>query len=203
MKNIFRIIGIFFIVYLLNCGQSQKSIKDRPRPLKLTQEQASKLAELPFTCIQKEYPNKLGQTLGSSKDIAEPHILHPAFYGCFDWHSAVHGHWSLIKLLKEYPKLDKAKTLKQILRQNLSGSNIQTEVKYFEGVHNKSCERTYGWAWVLYGLARQYPEYQHLIYIANYHVKYSLPNLISDSYEGGHSLGSFAIYALCNEKGNY
>ena len=51
-------------------------------------------------------------------------------------------------------------------------------------------------AWVMYGLAKQYPGYNHLVNIANDHVNYSLPNLVGDSYEGGHWLGSFAIYAL-------
>jgi len=51
-------------------------------------------------------------------------------------------------------------------------------------------------AWVLYGLAGQYPEYDHLVNIANEHLEYSLPNLVGDSYEGGHWLGTFAIYAL-------
>lgn len=360
MKNCFPMVSFLLIVYLFHCGQSQKATDDIQQPLSLSFKQANKLAELPLACIQKEYPNKLGQTLGSSKDLGEPGQLHPAFYGCFDWHSAVHGHWSLVKLLKEFPELDKASIIRQMLQENLSRKNIEAEVDYFKGFHNKSYERTYGWAWLLklaeelhtwddplardleenlqsltdliveryieflpklvypirvgehsntafglsfawdyantidhqnlksliesrakdfywddrdcpitwepggydflspclqevdlmrkilskekfilwirqfmpdltlsdfsiemgrvsdrrdgklvhldglnfsrawvfYGLAGQYPEFEHLIQNANEHIEYTLPNLISDSYEGGHWLGSFAIYAL-------
>lgn len=330
------------------------------KPMKLTLEQANVLSKLPLVCMQNEYPNKLGQTVGGKEDIQEPHVLHPAFYGCFDWHSSVHGHWSLIKLLKEFPQLENADDIRQKLAANLSKENIEAEVIYFKGEHSKSYERTYGWAWllklaeelhtwndplarkleqnlqpltdlivlrfidflpklnypirvgehtntafglsfawdyantlnnealktaikeralffyendancplswepsgfdflspcfeeidlmrrvlskgqffkwmdqfapqlktedftievgkvadrtdgklvhldglnfsrawVMYGLANQYPEYKHLITLANKHVQYSLPNLVGDSYEGGHWLGTFAIYAL-------
>lgn len=330
------------------------------KSLKLTKDQANTLVELPLACIHTEYPNKLGQTIGNKEDLGEPKVLHPAFYGCFDWHSAVHGHWSLVKLVKSFPEIEKATEIKTKLIESISKENIEAEVLYFKGKHNTSYERTYGWAWllklaeeihtwddpvaknleenlqplidvivqryidflpklkypirvgehtntafglsfaldyantfdntklknviasrakdfytkdancpigwepsgydflspcleevdlmrkvldkpsfdkwvddfmpqlkkpdfaipvgevsdrtdgklvhldglnfsrawVLYGLANQYPEYEHLINIANQHVKYSLPNLVGDSYEGGHWLGSFAIYAL-------
>ncbi len=333
------------------------------KPLSLSEEQVNNLIELPLACIQTEYPNKLGQTLGGRENIGEPHELHPAFYGCFDWHSSVHGHWSLIKLLKTFPRLEKEKEARDKLFHTITKENIEKEVAYFMGKHNTSYERTYGWAWllklaeelhtwdspfaktlernlqpltdlivqryieflpklkypirvgehtntafglsfawdyaktvgntqltevirkrakefykqdkgcpiqwepsgydflspcfeeidimrrvlskeefdrwiidfmpqlldkefsiavgevsdrtdgklvhldglnfsrawVLYGLANQYPEFEHLVHVANKHVKYSLPNLVGDSYEGGHWLGSFAIYALDND----
>lgn len=115
----------------------------------LTLEQANILATLPLECVEKEYPNKLGHVLGDGADLAEPKALHPSFYGCFDWHSAVHGHWSMVKLLKLYPKLEEADRIKQILRINLSKENIAQEVAYFDGKHNKNYERTYGWGWLL------------------------------------------------------
>lgn len=115
----------------------------------LTVDQADRLAQLPLNCLQTEYPNKPGETLGSKVDIHEPHIMHPAFYGCFDWHSSVHGHWSLVKLLKMFPGLEDAARIREILSHNLSKKNIEEEVKYFEGEHNRTYERTYGWAWLL------------------------------------------------------
>ncbi|WP_103865310.1 DUF2891 domain-containing protein [Aquimarina sp. I32.4] len=370
---------IFFIASLLifiGCNQvekvdtSKQSVETAVKevlpanpiqpPLQLTLEQANNLAELPLACLQVEYPNRLGQTLGDKESIGEPHELHPAFYGCFDWHSSVHGHWSLVKLLKEFPELDKKEEAKAKLLKNISKKNIEAEITYFNGKHNKVYERTYGWAWllklaeelhtwndpfareleqnlqpltniiverfieflpklkypirvgehtntafglsfawdyantvqnqklkslietrakdfysndqgcpitwepsgydflspcfeeidlmrrvlaekefdnwistfmpqlkaknftisvgevsdrtdgklvhldglnfsrawVLYGLAVQYKEYEHLFSVANTHINYSLPNLVGDSYEGGHWLGSFAIYAL-------
>lgn len=119
-----------------------------PTP-ELTLEEANRLAALPLACIQHEYPNKLGQTIGGKEDLGEPSVLHPAFYGCFDWHSAVHGHWSLVALLRQYPNLDRAADARRMLQENLSTANISAEVSYFNGPNNKSYERTYGWAWLL------------------------------------------------------
>ena len=323
-------------------------------------EEANKLAQLPLDCIGVEFPNKLNQVLGSQADIKNPQELHPAFYGCFDWHSSVHGHWALVNLLKQFPKLERASDIKQLLQTSLSPENMLREVAYFEGEYNDTWERPYGWAWllklatelhtwddpfareleanlqpltdkmvhlymdflpklnypirvgehtntafalvlahdyasvtqnqefldliekrardfylhddncpldwepsgfdflspclseidimrrvlprnafqmwmedfmpqlknksfnltpgevsdrtdgklvhldglnfsrawVLYGLARQYEEYKHLKKVADSHVSYSFPNLVGDTYEGGHWLGSFALYAL-------
>jgi hypothetical protein len=326
----------------------------------LSLEQAGRLASLPLACMQTPYPNKPGETLGSIADLGEPRQLHPAFYGCFDWHSSVHAHWSLVRLLKLFPELERADSIRLKLAANLTAANILEEVAYFNRSGENSYERTYGWAWllklaeelhtwddplgrqleenlqpltdliiqrfssflpklvypvrvgehtntafamafawdysnrlgedslkllieeratdfyledldcpmawepsgfdflspcleeidlmrrvldekafhawmsrfapqlldrdytlaaglvsdrsdgklvhldglnfsrawVLYGLAHQYPDYEHLIPIADAHVAYSLPNLVGDSYEGGHWLGTFALYAL-------
>lgn len=117
--------------------------------IELTLENAEKLSTLPFECIQVEYPNKLDHVISSSEDIQNPKTLHPAFYGCFDWHSSVHGHWSLIRILKQFPDLPEARSIRQKLLQNISKENIQTEVEYFSQKAHKSSERTYGWAWLL------------------------------------------------------
>ncbi len=117
--------------------------------IEMNLEQANKLAELPLACLNTEYPNKLGQTLGSEEDLGTPKQLHPAFYGCFDWHSSVHAHWSLVVLLKQFPKLDKADAIKAALEKSLSKENIAAEVKYFKTENNTDYERTYGWAWLL------------------------------------------------------
>ncbi|MEM9388560.1 MAG: DUF2891 domain-containing protein [Pseudomonadota bacterium] len=123
----------------------EEALLDQP----LTLEQANRLAGLPLACLQQEYPNKLGQTIGSAEDLGEPSALHPAFYGCFDWHSAVHGHWSLVALLRRYPDLARGEEGRRILAQHLTAANVAREVEYFQGEHNKTYERTYGWAWLL------------------------------------------------------
>lgn len=115
----------------------------------LNLDQANKLAQLPLNCIAVEFPNKLGQTLADETELATPKDLHPSFYGCFDWHSAVHGHWSLVSLLKQFPDLEQRELAIQLLQNNLSKENIEQEVVYFSKNHNKSYERTYGWAWLL------------------------------------------------------
>jgi len=340
-------------------AETTSAIQQFPEP-NFTIAEANKLIELPLHCVTTEYPNKLGQTIGGDTDLQPPRELHPTFYGCFDWHSAVHGYWSMVTLLKEFPELEKAEEVRSILKQNITKGNIEKEVAYFQKELNKSYERTYGWAWllklaeaihiwedplaaqleanlqplttliaekyieflpklvypirvgehtntafgltfaydyaetledtalktaiesrakdfylkdkncplhwepsgydflspcleeidimrrilpetdfknwlsdfmptmtnkdfqlapgkvsdrtdgklvhldglnfsrawVLYGLANQYPEFKHLQNVANEHVAYSYPNLVGDSYEGGHWLGSFAIYAL-------
>ncbi len=361
-----KYLHLFFIIFLLGCGKHQEGNTNKETqiemPVRLSLEQANILAELPLACVKTEYPYHLVHVLKNKNDVLEPHYLYPAFHGCYDWHSAVHGHWSLVKLLKKFPELKKAEIIKQTLRGNISGENILEELGYFQKEQNKHFERTYGWAWllklaeelhtwndpfareleknlqplteqiakmfinflpklkypvrvgehsntafgltfawdyatcvkndslqqlillkakefylndedcpldwepsgydflspcleevdlmrrvlckdtfniwmqkfvpklnagkfepnvgevsdrrdgklvhldglnfsrawVLYGLARQYPEYSYLINIANKHVNHSLPNLVGDSYEGGHWLGTFVIYALDN-----
>ncbi len=117
--------------------------------VEFTAKEANNLAELPLNCINTEYPNKLGQTLENKEAIGEPSELHPAFYGCFDWHSSVHAHWSLVSLLKQFPDLKKAETIREKLKESLSAENIQGEIDYFKREQSDSFERTYGWAWLL------------------------------------------------------
>ncbi|WP_203292801.1 DUF2891 domain-containing protein [Luteirhabdus pelagi] len=367
-----HIITLFLTsVLLFGCNSERKentqeetkktptTIKSYPEP-EFTLDEANALLELPLECVENEYPNKLGQTIGSDEDLQSPETLHPIFYGCFDWHSAVHGYWSMVTLLKQFPSMEKAEQARAILQRNITEEKVATELAYFQRDINKSYERTYGWAWllklsealytwddplgkelyntlqpltdeivsknveflpklvypirvgehtntafgltfaydyattvgndgfeqllaeratkfyrddtdcpigwepsgydflspcmeeidmmrrilpkdefmswlkefmpqlmdkdymlkpgevsdrtdgklvhldglnfsrawVLYGLANQYEEFEHLKDVANRHVEYSYPNLVGDSYEGGHWLGSFAIYAL-------
>jgi hypothetical protein len=151
MKNTFFLIVILVI-------SSCKSGRDENRngghtggdiQYRLTIGEANRLAELPLNCIGTEYPNKLNQTLGDPGEMGTPSELHPAFYGCFDWHSSVHGHWMLIRLLKEFPDLEKEDLIRTRLAENISDVNILREVEYFQRESEKSFERTYGWAWLL------------------------------------------------------
>lgn len=146
--------AFLFVLLVFSCNnKKEQSVQDKPVEIAeipiLNLEQANRLAELPLHCINTEYPNRLGQTLGGDDDLKSPSTLHPAFYGCFDWHSSVHGHWSLVSLLKQFPNIDDAESIKQNLLNNISKENIEAEVAYFHGKHNKSYERTYGWAWLL------------------------------------------------------
>ena len=116
----------------------------------LTVEGASHLASLPLKCLQQQYPNKTNHTsLGDSDQLMTPMQQHPAFYGCFDWHSSVHGHWMLVRLLKQFPGLPEAKEIRAAISKNIISENITQEIKYFDGKLAKSYERTYGWAWIL------------------------------------------------------
>ncbi|MFD2909730.1 DUF2891 domain-containing protein [Flavobacterium ardleyense] len=111
--------------------------------------QVNHLASLPLKCLQQEYPNKLNQLLLDGSDLQAPKALHPTFYGCFDWHSSVHGHWSLVYLLNHFPDLENRDLIIQKLNENLSKENIEQEMVYFLKPHEKAFERTYGWNWLL------------------------------------------------------
>lgn len=110
---------------------------------------AEYLYHFAYECIDKEYPNKPGQVLGDDSYLAPPRVLHPAFYGCFDWHSSVHGHWTLVTILREFPDFKYRNEVLAKLNKNITKENIQKEIEYFDDVNNKDYERTYGWAWLL------------------------------------------------------
>jgi len=117
--------------------------------LKLDKERAIKFADMALRCIEKEYPNKLSHVMNDEKEVLSPKTLHPTFYGCFDWHSSVHGHWMLIRLLKTFPDLPQAKRIREAISGNMTPENIKQEVAYLHQKSRKSFERTYGWAWLL------------------------------------------------------
>lgn len=363
------IFALLVIILVFGCKNQQSenseiskekiSIQKFPEPT-FTLAEANKLIELPLHCVGTEYPYKPGETLESKQDLVEPASVHPIFYGCFDWHSAVHGYWSMVTLLQQFPEMENAEEVRNLLKAKITAGNVEIETAFFQKEINKSFERTYGWAWLLklsqtlhnlddpmakeleqnlkpladlivarymeflpklnypirvgehtntafgltfaydyaeavgdvelkqlinkrsrefylndencpitwepsgydflspcleeidimrrvlsseefidwldkflpqladenyhlkvgevsdrtdgklvhldglnfsrawvfYGLANQYPKYAHLKNLANEHVAYSYPNLVGDTYEGGHWLGSFAIYAL-------
>jgi hypothetical protein len=112
-------------------------------------EQAARFADLALGGIKREFPNAPGLVLNDGRDALTPRQLHPAFYGCFDWHSSVHGHWMLARLLRTFPNLPQAAAIRQAINANLSAANLQMEVDYFKGPNRRSFERTYGWTWLL------------------------------------------------------
>jgi hypothetical protein len=133
-----------------NAQESQpvKMYAETANGLVLTAEGASHFARLALDCIHKEYPNKLSQTLESAEFLLPPSELHPAFYGCYDWHSSVHGHWMLVKLLREFPNLAERGEIVAGLTASINPANIVGEVAYFAH-ESGSWERMYGWSWLL------------------------------------------------------
>ncbi len=115
----------------------------------LNLETADRLALLPLKCLGQEFPNKPGETLASSGEVASPQAMHPVFYGCFDWHSSVHGHWMLVRLLRDFPGLKAGKQVRQVLAASMTAGKVLGEVAYFQRTQETSFERTYGWAWLL------------------------------------------------------
>jgi hypothetical protein len=119
--------------------------------------QASRLAALALEGVQREFPCNPGHVLRDASELRLPRALHPAFYGCFDWHSAVHGHWLLAHLLRRFPQLRLADEIRGALDQNLRAENISAEARYFKT--RNYFERPYGWAWLL-KLARELAEWE-------------------------------------------
>jgi len=122
---------------------------DRSGILRLNMESACHFARLALKCVKKEYPNKPEHVMNDASEVQNPAAFHPAFYGCYDWHSSVHGHWMLVRLLKIFPDLPEAAEIRSALSENLAAENIMVEVKYLHQPGRKSFERTYGWAWLL------------------------------------------------------
>ncbi len=139
--------AMLLAVIFLSVGLFSKEAPEDP--LELDMERASKFAAMAMRCIEKEYPNKPSLVMTGEKDIIGPRAQHPGFYGCFDWHSCVHGHWMLVRLLKVFPDLPGAPEIRKALGRNLTAENMRKEAEYFTRPDEKSFERTYGWAWLL------------------------------------------------------
>jgi hypothetical protein len=110
---------------------------------------AARLAGLALEGIRREYPNSPGHVLQGPGDTRGPRELHPAFYGCFDWHSAVHSHWLLVRLLRQMPELPAAGAIRATLGEHLTAPNLRAEAAYFAEPGRRGFERPYGWAWLL------------------------------------------------------
>jgi len=110
---------------------------------------AARFAALALECVHKEYPNKIAHVMHSDADAKPPRALTPAFYGCYDWHSSVHGHWLLARLARDFPDAPFAAPAKAALARSLTAANIEAEVAYLRGPGRISFERPYGLAWLL------------------------------------------------------
>ena len=132
------------ILFLANVAGAQMKTNSS-----LSEKQASHFAALALKCVAREFPNKPEHVINNASEVSSPKVLHPAFYGCYDWHSSVHGHWMLIRLLKTFPNLAESAQIRAALNANLSAENILAEVAYMKQPNRQSFERTYGWAWAL------------------------------------------------------
>ena len=110
---------------------------------------AGRFADLALGCVHREYPNKISHTLQGDADVKPPRELTPAFSGCFDWHSAVHGHWLLARLARTFPEAPFAVPARAALARSLTAEHIAAEVRYMEGAGRSDFERPYGLAWLL------------------------------------------------------
>lgn len=185
-------------------GEEQVSSGDESLPEPRPDIVEDRFALLALSCIHRAYPNKISHVLNSDADVQSPQDLTPAFYGCFDWHSAVHGHWLLARLAR----LDEASPFQEPIREALSRSltaeNIAQEVAYYSGPDRASFERPYGIAWYLQLVAEleesndpQFSEWRETLapleqrIVAN--VKDWLPKLAYPIRLGTHNQSAFAF----------
>src|SRR5437867_3153582 len=205
---------------------------------------AERFANLALACVHKEYPNKISHSLNSDADVAPPRKLTPAFYGCYDWHSSVHGHWLLARLARAFPDASFTPRAREALKESLTAESIAQEAAYLRAEGRSSFERPYGLAWLLQlgaelresdpelsanlhpleqavtepsdprlahldglnlsrawmlegiasGLPKGDPRIAAITAAANAHRHAGLASVTGAHYEGGHWLGSFAVY---------
>ena len=148
MKTIFASITLLFLLHSSCAAQGDHYKAEHSMYVMLSAKDASHLASLPLKCINKHYPFKPWYVFDDSTYLKPPTKLHPAFCGCYDWHSSVHGHWLLVAILKQFPEIPEADSIRKILRSHLTADNIAVETEIFKG-SNLSFERPYGWAWAL------------------------------------------------------
>ncbi|HKD22001.1 MAG TPA: DUF2891 domain-containing protein [Rhizomicrobium sp.] len=115
----------------------------------LTPALASQFARIAQGHVTREYPNKLDHALAGPEDAKGPRALHPIFFGSFDWHSAVHGHWLLARLHRRFPEMPDAKALTTLLDSQFTKANVAGELAYLSRPNSGGFERPYGWAWLL------------------------------------------------------
>ncbi len=165
---------------------------------------AERFADLALACVHKEYPNKISHNLNSDADVAPPRKLTPAFYGCYDWHSSVHGHWLLARLARTFPDAPFTAKAREALQQSITAENIAQEAAYLRGEGRASFERPYGLAWLLQ-LSAELREWDDpmakqlsinmrpLTEAANGRLKAWLPKLSHPIRSGEHSQTGFAL----------
>src|SRR5512133_4104645 len=108
------------------------SVSAQETDLSLAAAAADRFAAVALKCARQEYPNKRDHVMNGAGEVQSPKVLHPAFYGCFDWHSSVHGHWMLVRLLRTHPDMAKAAEIRAVLDENLAPERIAVEVAYLD-----------------------------------------------------------------------
>ncbi len=133
-------------------GQTETQTKLQPQGISMNRLDAStaeQWGQLVLRGVDTEFPNKLALVYSNADQIKTPREHFPAFFGSFDWHSSVHGHWVLVRLLKQYPSIESAPRIRQVLVEHLTAENLQREADFFARDEQKTFERMYGWAWLL------------------------------------------------------
>jgi len=110
---------------------------------------ASRFAAAALGHVTREYPNKMDHVLSGPADVQGPRAVHPIFFGSFDWHSCVHGWWTLFTLLRLYPDMPEADRISTLADELFTPANVAAETAYLDRPGSRGFERPYGWAWLL------------------------------------------------------
>jgi len=144
------ILALSLVLLQAGCeGTAPTATEEPPEFPTLDLEAASLFAGLALHGITREYPNKLDHVMNGPEEVLSPSELHPVFFGSYDWHSCVHGHWLLVRLLRLFPELPEAPEIRRTLDELITPEKVAAEVKYLDQPSRASFERTYGWAWLL------------------------------------------------------
>src|ERR1700723_3564021 len=156
MKSRFFFTILFLLVATVMGGEAI------PMPPSFDIKASERFANLALACVHKEDPNHISHTLNSDADPAPPRKLTPAFYGCYDWHSSVHGHWLLVRLVRTFPDAPFVSAAREALRQSLTAENNVQEAAFLRGEGRTSFERPYGLSWLLQLVAelREWDDFQ-------------------------------------------
>jgi hypothetical protein len=146
MPTFFRA-AIVAVTFACGCSPQAGSAGRTSPPL--DRATAQRFADLALKCLHQEYPNKIAHTMAGDADVRPPRELYPAFHGCYDWHSAVHGHWLLVRLARQYPKAPFAQQARAELARSFTAANLAAEAAYLQREGRASFERPYGLAWLL------------------------------------------------------
>ncbi len=142
-------LGLFLFTGQIAMAQARNAPAQATKPPSFDLSAAERFATLALDCLHKEYPNKIAHVLNGDQDVKPPRELTPAFYGCYDWHSSVHGHWLLVRLVRTFPSAPFAGRARAALAQSFTPEHIGGEVAYMNGPGRTAFERPYGLAWLL------------------------------------------------------
>jgi len=149
MRNLICMLFLFSMISATAENTAPKVAAATPSIGGFDAKAAERFAKLALACVHKEYPNKISHVLNSDADVAPPRKLTPAFCGCYDWHSSVHGHWLLARLVRTFPDATFAAPARDALKKSLTADNLKKEAAYLRGEGRATFERPYGLVWLL------------------------------------------------------
>ena len=137
---------LLFLLLILGCTDINE---EKIENIHLDEKLANELVSLSVKCVDQKYPYKIGYRFTDENWLKPHYEITPSFYGCWDWHSAVHGHWAMVKILKDFPEISNREIILSKLDKNLSRENLNKEYEFFKQKFANGFERTYGWAWLM------------------------------------------------------